>query len=84
MSKFDKKIVPNCLLNMFIKNENMHSYNTRNKKVPDMYQYHSASLGNKFLYQISKLWLQLPIEIKEQKTLNYLQKKLKYYLLHNQ
>ena len=80
MYKSINNYLPIGLEELFVLNETIHNYNTRNVRAPHMYVMKTNIMLNSFLIQSPKLWMLLSDEIKESKTLKIFVRRLRNYL----
>ena len=75
-----RHLVPEVFQNYFIVNNTLHSHNTRNNS--DIYtKAFNSNFGKRcLLYHGSKLWNDLPFELKQFSSINTFKQKLKNYL----
>ena len=76
-----KQLLPPTFLHLFIKSNEVHSYNTRNAK---MYRTHSCKTTTKqhtILFNGPKLWNSLPENIKQAETFGCFRNGMKKHLL---
>ena len=77
------KIIPSPLLNLFVTNEEVHQYNTRHRHDPHVMTRGSSRFSRTFVHEGPKLWLTLPINIKETISVKSFIKNLKTYIITN-
>ena len=75
---------PKALNNIFVANNNVHNYPTRNAEGPHLFVRRSNVLCKSFLIEAPKLWLSLPLDIKNCNNIKLYSKRLKNYLLFNE
>ena len=77
MFRFHNNKLPNALKNIFVSNEEIHMYGTRNRKTPHLYVKRDTCYNQSFMYQAPTLWLKIPTNIREFKTCTIIVKKVK-------
>ena len=81
MFLFNKEMLPEIFSSLFIKNIDIHEYNTRSK-LHFRVQYGRTSFSHSLVtYQGPKLWNDLPSNIKNSLSLNSFKRKFKKNLL---
>ena len=70
-------LLPLPLLTTFELNSDIHNYNTRNKDNPRPAQHKSAKFNRSYLTLSSRLWLTVPNDDKNSKTLRNFNKRIK-------
>ena len=80
--RINTKNIPKCMETIVISNNQVHSYNTRNSQCPHMFHKKTNHYCMSFLYKSCKLWLELPLCIRESFSTNQFVKRLKNYLLN--
>ena len=81
MFKYEKTCIPRCFTGTFIKNKQVHKYNTR-------FAHHYRTVKHKsniVKYSIKvigpKIWKDIPLELQNSKSLNIFKKSMKLLLL---
>ena len=69
MYRWVADLIPTALNDIFTANNNIHNYFTRNAGGPHLYANKSSLWLKSFLYELAKLWLRLPSEIKSSNNL---------------
>ena len=83
MFLFHKKLLPDLFNSLFIKNSDVHNYNTRIKSQIRV-EYGRYNFSQSILtYKGPIFWNKLPNEIKESVSLNSFKTKLKHFLLNS-
>ena len=77
--KIKKELVPEVLKNVFVMNYDIHKYNTRNSDCPHLFG-NRNSFNDSFFVKSAKLWLKIPINIRQSKILANFNNKLKKHL----
>ena len=62
-------------------NSNVHNYPTRNMNCPRPFKHQSSKFNNSYLNKGPKLWLNLPCELKEKKSLHSFANSIKKWKL---
>lgn len=81
MYKYINNKLPSNVANLLISNENIHSYDTRQKRNPHMQKWKRHKTIHSFLHQAPLKWQRLPNEIKKCTSQNSFMNRLKKYLL---
>ena len=78
------QLLPVAINEIFYLNEQIHDYNTRNKKDLHPIKIRTKLYGEKTIsFQGRNCWNNLPSNIKEIKSINFFKKKLKQYMFSN-
>ena len=83
MFLYHKELLPELFNSLFVKNMDIHNYDTRTKSHIRV-NYGRTNFSHSILtYQGPKLWNELPQSVRESVALNSFKRKLKYFLLNN-
>ena len=79
--RINTKNIPTCTETMVVLNNQLHPYNTRNSQCPHMLHKKTMLYNMSFLYKSCKLWLELPLNIKNSLTIIQFVKRFRTYLV---
>ena len=82
MYKSMHSMLPLALDNIYIQNQYIHTYNTRNSSAPHLYAMKTNLKLNSFLIQSPKFWISIPNDIKDCKNYKTFCKKLRVHLFN--
>ena len=81
---FNNNLLPDNLKNYYKSVKNVHNYHTRSLETNFFLPRFNSTIGHKPLsYQGSKLWIKLPLYLKNISHFGKFQDELKSYLLNN-
>ena len=79
-----RHLLPEATNDIFCRNEQIHHYNTRNKKDLHPVKIKTKLYGEKTIsFQGRNCWNKLPSDIKEINSINLFKKKLKQHIISN-
>ena len=81
MYKYSKQMLPDAFHDMFVKNNLIHNYPTRQSNKFHLPLLRTCFAQNTFIFDGPKYWNKLPNEVKNAPSLNVLKKTLKEFLL---
>ena len=83
MYDFENGTLPNALVQLFRKNSQIHSYNTRQASALHIPRVRTAFALNTLACTGPKFWNSLPIDVTRSISISVFKRKLKLYLLSN-
>lgn len=81
MYKYSKNLLPSSLMDIFIPNTRVHTYETRNSNNPHVTGKRLCILINSFIHQGLKYWSNIPATVKTALSVNSFKSRLKKFLL---
>ena len=79
MYRFDHGLLPKSLLKLYIKNQDVHNYNTRQQNCPHISANNCSTYSQSYLYKAPNLWFNLKLCT----SLEQFKNRLKKYLINN-
>ena len=73
--------IPESMKSLFVRNSSIHSYNTRHSNEPHVVARRTSSISKTFIHQAPKLWLDLPLQMRNINSINYFSSKVKKYYI---
>jgi len=70
MFQYSKNQLPKPLMELFTPNSDIHKHNTRHNRDPHFISYNTHKYAQSFLHKAPVIWQNIPIQIKDKKTLN--------------
>ena len=83
MYRFDHGLAPESLLKLFIRNQNLHNYHTRQHNCPHICANNCSAYSQSYLHKAPTLWLNLDNNFKLCTSLSQFKSKFKKYLINN-
>ena len=78
------QLLPGSLMKLFITNEQIHNYSTRQAQIPYTQSHHYSIISNSFISKGLDDWKKVPVDIKQSKSIKSFTKKIKKYMLSNE
>ena len=68
--------IPESMKSLFVRNSSIHSYNTRHSNEPHVVARRTSSISKTVIHQAPKLWLDLPLQMRNINSINYFSSKV--------